>query len=422
MNAIVKPFSLTGSLLVTDTIEDAQFAVSQLRLQAIAWEQLGQQPLVGRDLLVIAETAPEALGRISELSASGIAMKHLRFIDTGYGTPLRVSSIDDLRVRFRTPKDFLWDHTRRMSDWPEDPPLLTISTMIDGLDEHARLTFPEVVVITGGYGSGKSAIAQMMALKVSHHYGYPISVIAWEDRRRGFRDRLWRTALGCSLEEAAEKNIDRSAAYLLERNVFWTEPLIVDDRTIAAQFDRMRYLTEVHGVKVHVLDPWNEFDHDITGEKELTYIRRVMMEAQKLTRDLGAIVFLVTHLPKSAYAPNGKVAPFRIVNATGSADFGNKSDHGFCVARTSLMTRALNGEYLPSEFEEGEIELIKQQLHQHPIPAPGTEHVILATDKVKIEPDMGKRGVQAYMLDKQRNDLVLDPLATVILKRMWDVF
>lgn len=422
MNAITKSFAVAGAILLTDSPDDTTYAQTALRMQAATFGADGLAQQIGDlDVLVVTETEADGIERVNDLIASGIAAKRIRFVDTGYGVALRNANIDDLRVRFRTPKDFLWEHTRPMSGWPEDPPLITVSTMIDGLDTHARLTFPEVVTITGGYGSGKSSIAQMMALKIAHHYGMPVSVIAWEDRRRGFRERLWRTAIGASMEESAEQNIDCHAAVELERRVIWTEPLKVDDRTIVAQFARMRYLTEVHGVKAHVLDPWNEFDHDTSGEQETTYIRRIMMEAAKLTRDLGVVFFLVTHLPKSGYTESGKIKPFRIINAAGSAEFGNKSDHGFCIARTTILSNILRGTVDHPDFEPEEIGRITREHGQGLVEA-GVEHVILATDKVKVEPDMGRRGVQAYVLDKSKNDLVLDPAATQVVKRLWDVF
>lgn len=418
----IKPFSVAGAVLLTESADDASYARTSLSMLAEPFDSDNQAKQIrDLDVLVVTETESDGLGRVNELIARGVGANRVRFVDTGYGVALRHANIEDLRVRFRYPKDFLWDHTRPMSGWPDDPPLITVSTMIDGLDAHARLTFPEVITITGGYGSGKSSIAQMMALKIAHHYGMPVSVIAWEDRRRGFRERLWRTAIGASMEESAEHNIDCLAAVDLERRVFWTEPLKVDDRTIVAQFERMRYLTKVHGVKAHVLDPWNEFDHDTSGEQETTYIRRIMMEAAKLTRDLGVVFFLVTHLPKSGYTESGKIKPFRIVNAAGSAEFGNKSDHGFCIARTTILSNILRGTIEHPDFEPEEIGRITREHGQGLVEA-GVEHVILATDKVKVEPDMGRRGVQAYVLDKAKNDLILDHAATQVVKRLWDVF
>jgi hypothetical protein len=144
----------------------------------------------------------------------------------------------------------------------------------------------------------------------------------------------------------------------------------------------------------------------------------MMMEAAKLTRELGVIFLLVTHLPKSGYTESGGVKPFRIVNAAGSAEFGNKADHGFCVARTSIISDLLRGDRTDQRFSEALLRTIRDRLG----PCKGREHVILAVDKVKVEPDMGRRGALAYVLDPTANNLIFDAAGTQIAATIWDVF
>ncbi|HML29972.1 MAG TPA: hypothetical protein PKE16_14285, partial [Hyphomicrobium sp.] len=196
------------------------------------------------------------------------------------------------------------------------------------------------------------------------------------------------------------------------------EPNILNERSLRDYFERVRYFNKSHGVKVFVCDPWNEFDHEQSdGERETKYVRRIMMEARTMTRELGIIFLIVTHLPKGGYGEGGSIKPFRIINSAGSAEFGNKADHGFCVVRTSKLSKILLGEVGDQEQRDVGLAIASEFG-----PPKGVEHAIIAVDKVKVEPDMGRRSALAYVLDKQTNDLIFDPAATQLVKGMWDVF
>lgn len=249
-------FRVAASLLAVEQVEDVGFARERLKMEAVLYDELSAEAIAGRNVLVVTETADEGLRRLREVIAGGVSPLNACFVDIGYGTTLRTADLDDVRLRFRRPKDFLWDNTRFMDGWPTEEPLTTHSPQIDHLDANARWTVPEVAVLCGGYGSGKSTIAQMMALALANAYGWPISICAWEDRRRSFRDRLWRTAIGMGLDEAATTpSMDARAAVKLEKLVSWTEPLALNERALAAYFERIRFLTGAYGVKVHVCDP-----------------------------------------------------------------------------------------------------------------------------------------------------------------------
>lgn len=407
--------------VVVDNDADLVFVQREFRVPAVKLDDIRSMNIkpddITKNLLVVCETEDDGIERLADLVAQGCDAADLRFVDLGYGVTLQKANPQDVLSRLGRPKDVYWKTTRSLADWGDEAPLETFETHIAELT--ARWTFPDVAVFCGGYGSGKSTIAQMFALKLAHHRGWPIHICAWEDRRVDLRERTWRTAIGQSVWEASESNVDRRPALDLERRVFWDEPTALNERSLIDYFERVRYVHKSHGVRVFVCDPWNEFDHELTAtERETMYVRRMMKEGRALARELGIIFQVVTHLPKSAYAERGGgVKPFRIVDSAGSAEFGNKADHGFCVVRTQKLAKVLRGEV--ADQDDRDIGLAIASEFGAPL---GDEHTIIAVDKAKVEPDMGRRGVFAYVLDKRRNDLVFDPGATQAAKGIWDVF
>lgn len=407
--------------VVVDNDSDLVFCQEQFRLPAVKLEDIQSMKVNPRDvtqnLLVVCETEDDGLERLAGLMAQGCDAADLRFIDLGFGITLTKANPQQVLAQINRPKDLYWKTSRSLADWGDEAPLETFDTHVAELS--ARWTFPDVAVFCGGYGSGKSTIAQLFALKLAHHNGWPVHICAWEDRRVDLRERTWRTAIGHSPWEAVERQLDRRAALKLERRVFWDEPTVLNERSLTEYFERVRYFHRSHGVKVFVCDPWNEFDHELqASERETIYVRRVLKEARALARELGIIFKIVTHLPKSAYAErSGGVKPFRIVDSAGSAEFGNKADHGFCIVRTKKLAKVLRGEV--SDQDDRDIGL---SIASEFGPALGDEHAVIVVDKAKVEPEMGRRAAFAYVLDKQSNDLKFDPAATQLIRGIWDVF
>jgi hypothetical protein len=167
-------FDLHEIVLVVEHADDVNIAQQYLNMDAVPYNQLRADVIAGRKAVIVTETPDEGLRRLNDVVSGGIGPRNVRFIDIGYGTTLRSADLDNVRLRLARPKDFLWDNTRSMDQWPTEEPLTTYSTKIEGLDAVAKWTMPEVAVICGGYGSGKSTIAQLMGLKLAHSYGWPI--------------------------------------------------------------------------------------------------------------------------------------------------------------------------------------------------------------------------------------------------------
>lgn len=408
-----RAFDLRNAVMLPLSAEDASGVRSALQVDAVTDDEVGPQH-AGRSLIVLAERADQAVTRMRELMACGVDPALIRFVAYGERPLADVvqHNRDWLRHAVTRAHDHLWDINRFMDDWPTHDGLSAFGTGLAALDDKIQLTLPEVIVVVGGYGSGKSTFAQMLAMGLAYKHGMRADVTAWEDDREDFRQRLWRFAL------AGRTEGDAQPALVMERLIRWTEPTAVTERAVEEYFERVRYLAVAHQVKVFVLDPWNELDHDYSGKNETLYVREMMTRAQQMTKELGIIFVVTVHLPKSGYDDTGKVKPFRVAHAAGSAEFANKATHGFCIARTRALAAALNPENITEQRDRDAALAI---IAEHG-PPKSDEHMIIAVDKTKIEKVHGKRTVFAAVLNQTTNRIEIDAAATLIAQRVWRTF
>jgi hypothetical protein len=151
--------------------------------------------------------------------------------------------------------------------------------------------------------------------------------------------------------------------------------------------DRVEYAGKKYGLKLALLDPWNQADHDQgKGELETQYAERMLRDLSDFKETTGISIMLVAHTSKGIYAQGGGVTPFSLASASGTMAFANKSDRGFCVWR------------------------MKESL------IPGKQHTVVKVDKLKDEEVMGMTGTWALEYDVHRGEFSVDSRATEILR------
>lgn len=348
----------------------------------------------------LAVFASEVLG-LSILSADEVVIEPLLVV--GFGDAFQVASeiveqgAPETLVRFLewTPdcaqadpevvigwgKPLLWAEARPINEWPDVEELPTFPCGYDFLDGSLRWRPPELVVTVGPYGSGKSLIAKLLALKWADLQNEPVSITAWEDDPFNEMEMIRRFARGD----------ERRASQLMSRFI-WTKRLPDERRLLSWYLALIRRQHEQMGVRHFVFDPWNEHDFDKDSRtSETEYVRDWMQKFQALTKQLGIIVNIVTHVSARTYAEDGGVKPFRLANAYGSSNFGAKADRGICVLRTS-------------------------RLMDSPLPQ---DHTLIRFDKVKVERVMGRRQTYAVCYDDEVHELVYDDEATTEARKVW---
>lgn len=348
------------------------------------WESRAELDLFGASEIIL--TGPKAEARMRAMAASGISNLKLSWVDGEWpaGQP-----IDPRQVR-----DFNWRDARWADDLPETPEDKYRVCGIDGLGKRVNWRENELVLIAGPYASGKSLLAQILAQDFVNRNDQWASLTCWEDQADEVRDGLVRYCRSTSVAANRKGDFLRRFRITIAHDEL--------DREIGAHLKRIEWEATRFGVRFFVLDPWNEFDHKKHPKQtEGDYVIRVLTDAAKLCNRLNIIIVMTTHVAAEFISLGDDFKPFRLSNAFGSSQFGNKVHRGFCVSRTKAWNPA--------------------------------SHMIIRQDKVKLENKyvtregkpfllkerMGFTDTMAFLFDPDVNTLHHDEAYSAKAREKW---
>jgi hypothetical protein len=322
-------------------------------------------------------TGPKARDRMKEARELGVPAEKLSWQDG-----------DEVR-------DFMWEGYRWADDLPDTPEDKYLICGIDGLGKRVNWRLPELVIVAGPAGHGKSLFCQVLAQDFVCRNDQWASLTCWEDQAEEIRDglKLYRD----STIVPAHRKGDFTSRFRI------TIPEDDSEREISKHFERIEYEAKRFGIKFFVLDPWNEFDHRKHSQQtQADYVIRVLTDGAILANKLKIIILITTHVSAEFISQSDEFKPFRLANAFGTSQFGNKAHRGFCVVRTKQWSPA--------------------------------SHMVVRQDKVKLENKlafdhdgaptllkrrMGYTDTMAFTFDPKSNTLHYDEAWSVEARKKW---
>ena len=208
------------------------------------------------------------------------------------------------------------------------------SSGLQGLDEGLKFSWmpPELCIITGSPGSGKSELATVLGANLARHHQLPGAILQFEDRSSRVRDTLIRYALGhgvCNTRSEARdwagkwfRTIEpvQSLEDLVDHDLAWLRETLTEAR--------LR-----HGCRWVILDPWNEMEHMWDRSKsEAQYTNDALRALKAIARALNIILMIVVH-PSKEGGRMKDITEVDMYSIAGAAAWANKADHGFIVSR-----------------------------------------------------------------------------------------
>jgi hypothetical protein len=331
-----------------------------------------------------------------KLSAAGLCPEwKISIVDLGGYSGLdqvfSVGGAAEVGRFIRSARSMYHDEEHAFLDLPPYEGQQSYCTGFSFLDDYLRWTIPEFIVLVGGYGSGKSALAQILACdfadKAGRELGYGSSICAWEDQDWRVKRNISRFAQTRERSDLRD-GVDARELFLLEKVRHITLPP-GSDRLIDWYLSRCELQIKRYNTRFFVFDPWNQFDH-LKGpkESETDYVNKALRDLDNFAESNKVNMFLVTHVAGKSYSDDGKIKPFRIAQAQGSSHFGKICKRGICAMRSSQM-------------------------------AGGYDRMIVRFDKAKDEESMGKQGVVAMKFDPATMGLDHDPIATMEMEKEW---
>lgn len=220
----------------------------------------------------------------------------------------------------------------RLSEYPDLPEPETFSTGWVGLDHHLRLWPGELMVVTGIPSHGKSTWMLATLSNLVNTYGWSVGVASFEMPTVPYlRGKLRRLRLGTNEWTPLERS---EADRWIEQNwVFFDFDPAGDDEDIDLEWviDRATDAVLRYGIRVLLIDPWNELEHaKRRDETETQYVGRALRSLKRFARQYEVVVIVVAH-PTKEVGKDGKGRRPTLYDIEGSANWYNKPDHGVII-------------------------------------------------------------------------------------------
>ncbi len=172
------------------------------------------------------------------------------------------------------------------------------------LSEHLRINIPELMIVVGAPGAGKSIWALNLVAQLAETYEMPGAVLQFEDQpRRNYNDLVRFKLRG--IKEPTVSDI--GAAQIWVDEMFRTiapADLLGDDEedyTFKWLRDAIWEAVKRHGARWVLIDPLNEIEAAWgVNETETRYTNEMLRQIKRMARTFDILVIIVVHPTKSA--------------------------------------------------------------------------------------------------------------------------
>ena len=219
-------------------------------------------------------------------------------------------------------------------DLPEEEEIVTVSTGWARLDDYLKVYRPAFMVVTGRAGHGKTTWTQQMVAQIAENTGWNVAVASFEMRIKPFVSNALGTAyLGRPPMDWDNPDKMDVNGWLNDHFCFIAgEPDDTEQHDIDWLIRKATAAVIRHGVKVLLIDPWNEIEHNRHRDETTTeYTNRAVMALKSFARQYDVLVIVVAHPTKSGAAKDPQ--DMTLYDISDSAAFQNKADLGVVVSR-----------------------------------------------------------------------------------------
>lgn len=223
-----------------------------------------------------------------------------------------------------------------IDDFPERGEVRSYRIGVEPVDDMLAIVPGTLTVLTGYANMGKSSLMNaVIGNALVHHF--PVCVASFEtDVKPILVNGIMTSILGCQPQET-NKHPKRQAALecLRERLTIISQTV---DEDLEMDLDKFLELCRTavirHGVKMIVLDPWNELEHKRRrDETETDYIGRAIRAIKRFAKQMDVAFWVVAH-PTKPHEGNKKIPG--LYDISGSANWANKADYGLTYHRPRM--------------------------------------------------------------------------------------
>lgn len=232
-------------------------------------------------------------------------------------------------------KPYPVDGVYKLSDFPPEEPIKTYSTGWGQLDEYLKPYMGAFMVVGGFPGHGKSTWTMQLATNMAKHHNWNIAVASFEMRVVPYvTDTIMATYLQSPIAFASPPSKKRAWDFV-ERKFTFIAPNRGDNETdydIDWLLDRMAVAVIREGVRMVLIDPFNEIEHKKRNDESMTeYIGRAIRKLKGFAMQYNVLVCVVVHPTKASSQLDSE--ELSLYSLADSSHWANKADIGVIVGR-----------------------------------------------------------------------------------------
>lgn len=218
----------------------------------------------------------------------------------------------------------------RLSDYPEvEIPQMCELGLSEELDQMMKFYQGQFIVCTGVPNVGKSTFINQASVLLAMRHKWPVAIFSGEKDVKPFLAQELMTAfLGKAKKDWSFEERKRAEAFV-QRYYQFIDYDEASDSEIDVEFVLNRAATAVFrdGVKMLIIDPWNELEHNRPMNVSLTeYVGKMIKRMKRFAKQFGCAVCVVAHPTK--LPPDTIPGLYHISD---SAHWANKPDLGIVV-------------------------------------------------------------------------------------------
>jgi twinkle protein len=218
----------------------------------------------------------------------------------------------------------------RLSDYPDmEIPQMCEIGLSEDLDKHMKFYEGQFVVCTGIPNVGKSTFINQASVLMAKRHKWPVAIFSGEKDVKPFlAHELMTSFLGKARADWSFEDKQRAEAFVQRYYQFIDYDDSADvEITVKYLLDTAAVAVFRDGVKMLIIDPWNELEHNRPMNISLTeYVGKMIKELKRFAKQFRVCVIVVAHPTKLG----ADVVP-GLYSISDSAHWANKPDLGIVV-------------------------------------------------------------------------------------------
>lgn len=231
----------------------------------------------------------------------------------------------------------LWDSVMESLEWPEYG---GVQLGWENAKDKFKVEEGQLTIVTGIPSHGKSTFIDALRVNLWRFYGWPSVVVSPENYPVESHLKLLIEMYAKENAHKICKDILPSIKSAMEGGFYFIQPESDEEMlTVDLILEKARSIVYRYGVRILVIDPWNELDHaQSSNEREDQYISRQLAKIRRFARVNGIHIFLIVHPAKLQKNKSGSYDAPTAYDIAGGAMWRNKADNILCVFRPDAQT------------------------------------------------------------------------------------